>query len=315
MRRTLFVISLVAFIFLLSACSKIQTNIQPSPQPVKISPTMELTQTATSIPLYPSITPYVEPLATITPTVTSTPFVPTVTPTRPAFVTNTPLPSDDAGQYLLRIVSPGPMSKVVSPIELVVNIAGEFTGTTRIELIGEDGTELYRKIYKTYPNLGHYTRVDEKITFEIRGAAELARLQISTFDISGRMQAYSSVRLLVQAVGDNEITAANQQQDKLLLLYPIVNQLVGGGSLPVMGEYQPADELPIVLEIIDDSGKVLGSRIIQLGQSDGTYQQFTTTIPFQVTNKTPVRLVIRQSDDRIDGLAYLFSRTVILSPK
>jgi hypothetical protein len=59
------------------------------------------------------------------------------------------------------------MSKVVSPIEFVVHVSPDYAGTTRVELIGEDGTELYRKIFKTFSNVGYYTRVDEKIDFEI----------------------------------------------------------------------------------------------------------------------------------------------------
>jgi hypothetical protein len=47
---------------------------------------------------------------------------------------------------------------------------------------------------------------------------------------------------------------------------------------------------------------------------DGKYQQFTTVIPYQLAKKTPARLIIRQSDDRIDGLAYLFSIKLQISP-
>ena len=156
--------------------------------------------------------------------------------------------------------------------------------------------------------------MDEKIGFEIRGAAELARLQVSTFDEFGRMQAYNSVHLLLQAVGENEISATATIKDRLMLRYPGEKELVGGGNLPVVGEYNPADDLPVILELIDENEQVIGSRILQLGPGDGTYQQFTTNIPYQISKRTPVRLMIRQSDDRIDGLAYLFSRELILMP-
>ncbi|HEY3369472.1 MAG TPA: hypothetical protein VGK10_01410 [Prolixibacteraceae bacterium] len=246
---------------------------------------------------------------------TMTPIVPTIDPTYLVLPTVTPTPTIDVGTMLLRIVSPGPMSKIVSPLELIAHIAPGYTGVTRIELIGEDGAELYRRVFKTYSNIGYYTRIDEQIKFEIRGAAEIARLQISTFDSSGRLQAFNSVRLLLQAVGENEFYPANELNDRILMRYPKSGDEVSGPTLSVTGEFQPATDLPVVLELVDVTGKVLSSKFLQFSPTDGKYQQFTTSLPFEVLVKTPVRLVIRQSDDRISGLVYLFSQEIILSPK
>jgi hypothetical protein len=243
-----------------------------------------------------------------------TPVAMTIDPTYFNFATNTPTPTLDPDLFLLRILSPGPMSKVVSPIDLIVHVAPYYTGATHIELIGEDGVELYRKIFKTYSNIGYFTRIDEKIEFEIRGAAEVARLQISTFDSNGRMQALNSVRLLLQAVGENEFAPPFDTKDRLILRFPKEGDEIKGGSLQVTGEFQPANNLPVILELIDLDGKVIGSRLLQLNPAEEKYQQFTTSIPYKVTKKTAVRLVIRQSDDRIDGLAYLFSERVTIVP-
>jgi hypothetical protein len=193
-------------------------------------------------------------------------------------------------------------------------VSPEYAGTTRVELIGENGAELYRKIFKTYSNVGYYSRVDEKISFEIKGAAEMARLQISTLDEKGRVKAFNSVRLLLLAVGENEFTPPYAVQDRVLLRYPKLGDEISGGSLPVTGEFQPANDQPVVLELVDINGNVLGSRILQLAPADGKYQPFTTTIPYQLAKKTQARLIIRQSDDRIDGLAYLFSLKLLISP-
>jgi len=259
-----------------------------------------------------SQTPFVEALPSETST--PTPFLLTIDPTYLNFPTNTPTPTLDPSLILLRIVSPGPMSKVVSPIEFIVHVAPDYAGTTRIELIGEDGVVLYRKIFKTYSNIGYYTRVDEKIQYEIKGAAEIARLQISTLDGKGRIQAFNSVRLLLQAVGENEFAPPYAVQDRIILRDPHRNDQISGGNLPVVGAIQPADDLPIVLELIDDQGNVLGSRLLQLGPADGKYQQFSAIVPYTVNKLTPAQLVIRQSDDRIDGLSYLYSLPLVIGP-
>jgi hypothetical protein len=258
------------------------------------------------------LTPTLQPILSSTPS--ATPIPPTINPTYLNFPTVTPSPTLDPSKILLRIVAPGPMSKVVSPIEFLVHIAPDYAGTTRIELIGEDGAELYRKVFKTFSNIGYYTRVEEKISFEIKGTAEVARLQISTIDEKGRMKAFNSVRLLLQAVGDNEFTPPYAVQDRVHLQFPKRADEIQGGTLPVMGEFMPANDKPIVLELIDFDGNVIGSRILQLAPADGKYQQFTTIIPYQLAQKTQARLVIRQSDDRIEGLVYLFSIKLLLNP-
>jgi len=297
-------------LILLLGCTKAQ-NINPLKP--GLSTATEAVLTPAKEHLSPSETP-AGPALTATETIVTTPIALTIDPTYLVFPTTTPTPTLDLAESVLLIVSPGPMSKVVSPVELIVHVAPEYTGSTHIELIGEDGTELYRKVFKTFSNIGYYTRVDEKIDYEIPGAAEVARLQISTFDTNGRMQALNSVRLLLQAVGDNEFTPGKVIQDRTILRFPKSGNEVSGGSLPIDGEFQPANDLPIILELIGLDGTVLGSRTLQLGPTDGKYQQFITSIPYLVTTRTIARLVIRQSDDRIDGLAYLYSEQVMLAP-
>lgn len=293
-----------------------QPQIDATPKPEQLG---ELSATTSVVALtkpflYPSVTPFVGRMITETVTITRTPVALTFDPTYLNFPTMTPTPTLGPNQSLLQIITPGTMSKVISPVEFVIHIAPEYTGITHIELIGEDGVELFRKIFKTYSNIGYYTRVDEKIEFEIPGVAEVARLQISTFDKNGHIQALNSVRLLLQAVGENEFTPQPSIQDRILLRIPRTGNEIQGGELSVEGEFQPSNDLPIILELIDSDGKVLGSRLFQLGPSDGKYQQFFTSIPYNVTKKTNARLIIRQSDDRIEGLSYLFSQSLLLVP-
>jgi len=308
----------VLIFVVLLGCTRGQPGGVALPSPVVSAPAEVSSVTPDVALIPPSITPLDVTTATLLPilseTPTDTPVPPTIDPTYFNFPSATPSPTLDPSRILLRIVSPGPMSKVVSPIEFIVHVSPDYAGTTRVELIGEDGTELYRKIFKTFSNIGYYTRVDEKISFEIKGAAEMARLQISTLDEKGRIKAFNSVRLLLQAVGENEFTPPFAVQDRMLLRYPKVGDEVSGSELPVTGEFQPANNQPLVFELVDINGNVLGSRILQLEPANGKYQQFTTTIPYQLAKKTPVRLIIRQSDDRIDGLAYLFSIKLQISP-
>jgi len=318
MRQYLKILPVLTLIVLLG-CSRGQTDLSPTAGSPDLSTplTSALTQAAPApaaslIPLN-QVTATLLPILSETPSTTPVPL--TLDPTYLNFPSVTPSATLDPSLILLRIVSPGPMSKVVSPIEFIVHIAPDYTGDTSIELIGENGIVLYGHYhFKTYSNTGYYTRVADKIDFEIKGAAEIARLQVSTSDSKGRILAFNSVRLLLQAVGENEFTPPFAIQDRVLLRYPQKADEISGGDLPVTGEFLPANDLPIILELIDTEGNVLASRILQIGPADGKYQPFTTTLPYQVSAKTSVRLVIRQSDDRIDGYAYLYSLKLSISP-
>ncbi len=301
-------------LLVLLGCAAGQTSRTATPVPeASLTSAVPATQAAPT-PAGPALLETATLLPILSETPSPTPIPLTIDPTYLNFPSVTPSPTLDPSLILLRIVSPGPMSKVVSPIEFVAHIAPDYTGTTRIELIGEDGTELYRKVFKTFSNIGYYTRVAEKVNYEINGAAEMGRLQISTVDSKGRLLALNSVRILLQAVGQNELTPPYAVQDRVLLRYPKNRAEVSGGDLPVTGEFLPANDQPLVLELIGPEGQILSSRILQLAPAAGQYQTFTTNLPYQVTETTTVRLILRQADDRIDGTAYLFSLKLILRP-
>lgn len=305
------ILATMTLLFLLG-CAAGQTT-GPTPNPPTSSPVVILTVAPPSSTVPAALgTATLLPILSETPSPTPIPL--TIDPTYLNFPSVTPSPTLDPSLILLRIVSPGPMSKVVSPVEFIVHIAPDYTGTTRIELIGEDGTELYRKVFKTFSNIGYYTRVAEKVSFELNGAAEIGRLQVTTTDSKGRILAHNSVRVLLQAVGQNEFTPPYAVQDRVLLRYPKTKTEISGGDLPVTGEFLSANDQPLVLELLDLEGHVLSSRLLQLSPADGKYQAFTTNLPYQVSELTQARLVIRQADDRIDGTAYLFSLKVTLRP-
>lgn len=326
MRKT---IPLILFIFLLG-CTRLEqaaavpvSTLEPSPAPDTPAPAQaESLPTVTFVPLNepalaPSFTPTfgVEESTPTPPPLTPSPTSPwrrTWTPSPTPTITLTPT-LDVVTKIQLRIVSPGPLSKVISPIQFVAHINPDYTGLTRVELVGEDGRELYRKVFRAYSNVGYFTRVDEKVTFELKGAAEMARLQISTYDPKGNMLAYNSVRLMLFSAGENQFTPPYPAQDRVGLRLKREAEITGG-TLSFEGEINPINDTPLIIELFDEQGRIVGSRLLQLAPADGKFQIFTASIPYQVTERTPVRLVLRQSDDRISGLAYLYSLPVFVSP-
>lgn len=306
---------------LLLGCSLSDQLPRPSIPSVTPLPLSEITPSLEVLPSGPTVIVLPRgPSATLAADASATAAL-TLSPTRtlrPTRVVISPTitgtPTLDPFNVGLRIAVPGPMSKVTSPIDFVVYIAPDYTGGTRIELIGEDGRSLYAKAFRTFPNIGYTTRVAESVSFEIHGVAEVARLQVSTMDQYGRLQAVSSVRLLLLSVGENQFSPAYAPVERVLLRNPKRGDEVSGGVLNIQGEIQPMNDLPVVLELYDSDGKSLGSRILSLQHADGTYQLFSASIPYQIDKKTPARLLIHQDDDRIAGLAYLYSIEMLLAP-
>lgn len=313
---------LLLFIFLLG-CSSLEQSAAPalSPTLADSAPgTLAPTPAQTNPPETAYPLPEQNPASSVEaspslPAPTSTPLPPTLPPANVDLPTITPSPTLDVDNHIqLRIVVPGPMSKVISPIQFVAHIDPAYTGLTRIELIGEDGRELYRKVFVTYSNIGYYTRVEEKVTFELKGAAEMGRLQISTYDKKGSLLALNSVRLMLFSVGENQFGPLYPAKERLALRSPAAGDEISGGILLVEGEINPLNDTPLILELFDSEGQIVGSRLLQLAPADGKYQSFSATIPYQVASSVPARLDLRQSDDRISGLAYLYSLPLIIRP-
>jgi hypothetical protein len=234
---------------------------------------------------------------------------PTLSPTPKPTFTATSIPGHEPGA--IRILSPGPMSKVVSPIILKMDIVSGESQKVQIDLFAEDGSLLSRTVKKV-PLSGDGVFQQIKIPFEIRTAAELARLTITTTDKAGRIQALNSVRILLLSSGDNAVTPPGNPSEPVGVFSPTLKDTATGGVLNVRVDVWPFNLKPVFLELIGPDKKSLGLRVLTINQL--TPQMFDTTIPYKVSESTLARLTIRQDDDRMDGLFYVYSQEILLNP-
>jgi len=234
---------------------------------------------------------------------------PTITPTPKATYTATTFPVHEPGAIEIQL--PGPMSKVISPITLRMNIVSGETEKVQIDLFTEDGNLLSRTVKKV-PRSGKGVDQQIKIPFEIHTAAEVARLTISTSDKAGRTQAMNSVRLLLLSSGANEINPAGDTSEPVTIFSPGLKDEASGGILNVRGDLWPFNLKPVLIALIGPDGKTLGERLLNINQLNP--QLFETTIPYKVDAPTLARLTIRQDDDRMDGMFYVYSQEIMLNP-
>ena len=302
MKRTIFLLS--SLFGLLAACaaptpSPIPTAYPPEYLPTVIALTAEAANAlGTEVAL--ALTPPVLP--------SNTPR-PTLSPTPRATFTQTTIPGHEPAA--IQILAPGPMSKVISPITLRMNIVAGESEKVQIDLYGEDGRLLTRNV-KSVPTSGKGVPQQIRIPFEIPAAAEVGRITVSTTDDLGRLQSLNSVRLLLLSSGINEINPPGNPSEPVGVFAPVGKDPVTGGVLNIRGDVWPFNLNPVILELIDEDGRSMGLRILNLDQLNP--QMFETTIPYDVSEPILARLVIRQDDDRIDGLFYVYSQEVLLEP-
>lgn len=181
----------------------------------------------------------------------------------------------------------------------------------QVDLYGEDG-RLLGRILKNVPTSGRGVPQQISIPFEIRATAEVGRITVSTTDEVGRIQSLNSVRVLLLSSGNNEITPPGNPSEPVGVFAPLPEESVFGGVLNLRGDVWPFNLNPVIFELVGPEGRSLGLRIINVDHLNP--QMFETTIPYNVTEPTTARLVIRQDDDRIEGLFYLYSQEVLLNP-
>ncbi len=298
-------LTLASLLGLLAGCaspalSPIPTSIPPDHLSTVIVQTAEasnLAATETFIASLPTLAP------------TKTP-APTLTITPGPSPTATSIPGHDLAE--IEISSPGPFSKVVSPITLKMDITTGASEIVQVDLFGEDGRLITRLLKKNVPTSNNGIQQTIKVSFEIPGAAEVARLSISTFDEFDRVQAVNSVRLLLLSSGENEITTPGNPSEPIRIFFPTKNDSASGGAFAVRGDVWPFSLEPILLELITPEGKSLGLRVLNIEQT--TPQLFETIIPYRVSEPVTARLTIHQEDDRIPGVFYVYTQEVLLNP-
>jgi len=300
-----YVLLLASLLGLLAACAAPAASPIPTAYPPEYLPTViALTAEAANIlgtEVALALTPNLPP--------TNTPR-PTLSPTPRATFTQTTIPGHEPAA--IQIFVPGPMSKVVSPITLRMNIVVGESQKVQIDLYGEDGRLLTRNLKRGVPPSGKGVPQQIKVPFEIRAAAEVGRLTVSTTDKEGRIQSLNSVRLLLLSSGVNEINPPGNPSEPVGVFSPEAEEEVSGGVVNVSGDIWPFNLNPVILELVGPDGKSIALRILNLDQLNP--QLFETTLPYKVSEPTLARLTIRQDDDRIDGLFYVYSQEVLLNP-
>ena len=225
-------------------------------------------------------------------------------------------PRADAANFppaTIQIMLPGPHSSLLSPIVVKANAYPGDQGMVGVQLIGEDGRLMADKLMKmTTPTSGWVSMVTQ-IPFEILSAGEAALLVVTTRDGYGRRLAQSAIPLLLLQIGRNEIELPGFTKTPFEIEQPHYGDTIKNGLLHVEGYAHPFNANPIVIEMVTQTGGILSAVVVPLPKmAEGQdYVKFAADLPYTVSKRTPVRLTIRQMDERLPAVDISLSSTVI----
>lgn len=300
----------IALSFALSAC--VQELTTPTPQPPNYLSTVVALTGEAAFATQRALTP--DP--TITPTATFT-FTPAPTSSIP---TETPTPEPGFTKYAeLRFVSPGPMSSLISPVDLKLLLTAGKSDLVRVDLLGEDGRALYTDLIRVdHQNAGAYRTLE--VTFETRAVSEKGYFRLSTKDENKNLQSLNTMPVLLYSLGTTTLTLPGNLIYERALFEGLKNKAdVFGGEINIKGKYWPFNEQPVFLDLILADGKIITTRVLAFNGIEP--QLFETTLPYKVSAPTSARIAIHQdnpailaADEALKKYIYYYSIEVTLNP-
>ncbi len=302
---------------LLAGCARLGA-LSPSPASVEVSPTQAATGTPTLKPRYGDaghtdlLGP---PTLSATPSASPIPTTPTASPTPFPITFEAPTSEPGPPEAVIQIQSPGPLSRLISPFNVRALVPPGAGGRIRVDLNGEDGRLLVRKVLQFSAAPGRKVLLLTELDFEIAAVAETGRLSISVDDAAGRTTDLASVDLILLNGGISDPNPPGDFLAPLVIEEPPEETLIEGGQLVVTGLARPAGDQPLKVELIDGRNVIIGERLVAVAEGPaGEHRPFATEITYRVDETTRALLVVRERGERIPGTTQLVSIEVILAP-
>lgn len=311
----------ICLCFFLTACVSVTSTQLPTLARIPDTPVPAVLPTFTSTTILPTLelasptlaeassTP--ESISESIPTETLLP-IPTLNLPPTLAATAIPKPSADSG--VIQFLGPGPLSKIVSPFKVYGYAVPGHNNLGTLDLYGEDGHLLASKLLQLYTPY-KWAGFSLEMSFAINSIGEMGRLTLSTQDDYGRINAVNSVHLLLLSEGTSIINQPGDLRERSVIIQPVAGQHLSGGVLTVSGKMRPFNNLPLTLELVGRDGSIIGTQLVAISNTptdDGA--PFRVDIRYTISKPMWALLSVRQNDDQIGGLMYLYSQEIFLNP-
>lgn len=270
----------------------------PSPRPTALptaTPLPQATRTATPLPTPVSVTPSVTPSLGV--------------------IDLTPLADRPIPYAPVQILRPGAFSRLISPIEARLYVFPTSTRHVIIELLGEDGRLLARKLL-LIPGVGDGPQtITTQIPFEISAVAELGLLRVSVDDAYQRSVSVNSVPVFLLSLGTNDPLPGSNLRAPVVIDQPRQAALVQGGRLVISALVRADEGDEARVRLVTRAGGVLVDLgVPTLPSAEPGYRTLAVEVPYTVPASTWARLSVEVVGARPHTVQYLSSVEVLLSP-
>jgi hypothetical protein len=258
----------------------------------------------------PTITPPTPPPPS------STPSPPTATATvEPPVPTPTPEANGDPRpEAEIAILTPGPGSRVVSPVRVAGIADPTFEQTLVVRIVSADGDEMALMPTMIGAMLGERGPYEVDVEFVV---AEDTQAFIQVYDLSARdggTVALESVGVTLIAEGPDEIVTVAPYLQQVAILSPSIGDTVSGGLAQVTAFGWASFEQTLVIEVQDEDGDVVGMIPVTLTGDFGEAVPFTAEVPYTVDSSGPGRIAIRDISPAFGGDSFVTSVEITLAP-
>jgi hypothetical protein len=290
-----------AAMLLLGACGGLPGSLREAPG---IAPPA----TASATPAPPAAsTP--GPVVDGTPSVVLEPpeFVSSPTPTRISL----PLP-----QERLILEAPGPGSSVVSPVRVAGWGGPSFQGKIFVRLLGEQGQVLARTTTYLLAIEGASGLFVVTVPFSIPGVAEAGLIEVSfNTPSSNRLEHISTRPVVFLSVGPARVYTNLTTAEKITIFSPREDRRVSGGVATVRGAAILDEDLPLLVEVLNRTGQVLGTMEVSVqAPALGELGTFEAQVPYDVPYPQYGRIAVTERGLHPPAVRHYTSVRVYLEP-
>jgi hypothetical protein len=249
------------------------------------------------------------PVTNSTPSIILEPpeFVLTPTPTRISL----PLPQE-------RIVlhAPGPGSQVTSPVRVTGWSGPAYAGKIYVRLLGEQGQVIGQATTYLLANEDSAGTFLVLVPFAIADVAEAGLVEVSyRSPIDNQVEHIHARPVVFLSVGPSLIYTDPGAPEQLTIFSPRDNRRVSGGVARVQGGGWVDEDLPLVVEVLDRSGEVVGSAEVELeAPVVGELGTFDVEVPFSIPRAQYGRIAVIERSQRPVGIRHYTSVRVYLEP-
>ena len=268
--------------------------------PSVVPPTLAPTETLAASPTPPPYTDATPPIVLDVPLPSPTPI-----PATPSFG----LPAER-----LSIYEPGPGSQAVSPLRVTGFGGPSFQGRVRLRLIGEQGDILADRttFLQAMPDLAG--RIYTDLSFSFPWVAQTARLEVRTFSTrDGQMDHLTTRTVVLLTTGTALVYPGIGGAEKIAIFSPRANGYVRGSPVTVRGAGWLDTPGPLVVEVLDRNGNVVGSATATLSTSNpGEAGSFEVQVPYTLENSQYGRIAVYELAASPPGILHYSSVDVYL---